>query len=290
MKNRKLSNIINLTFESDTIKGNKRYTRVLEISDLKRIVEIINNIGLTNDFNIKDNYKLLMNFKTKKYYLLQSTDKFLNSVDDDEIRTEFIMELYKNFYTKEELHYDDKMLKKNRKIKQEIAPYKFNVNSSYIEEDRGYCIVNIIENIYEINNIINIIQENDIWLSVDFNKLDQEKILKTITRIEENDFKKVKIDKFIKKHIPEIKEKLRKEDIIQCEFKMLHFNNDINLLNDNNEKLINKFRILGIDMFQVKERINIIRAFNSSIYPYRKMEVTQSLSKENFINLVGGEY
>lgn len=289
MKKKKLSSIVNLNLESDAIIYGKKYTRVLKTSELGHIVEIINDIGFLEDFKLEDKFKLLMNFNTEEYYILQTTNKFINSVDKDEIRSEFVMELYKSFYSLEPLTYNEKMLKKNKKVKKEIAPYQFSVNSSYIEEDKGFCIINVIESINNINDIGSILKENDIWLSIDFNKLEQEKMLNIIEKIEKTDFQEVNLDKFTIKHIHEFKEKLKNEDIIQCEFKILHFNKNLDNLNESNVNLINTLRRLGINIFQVKERLNIIKAFNSSIYPYTELEVTHSLNKNDFIRFIGGE-
>lgn len=272
---KKAKGVINITLDSNTIRHGEKYTRVFRIDDLERIPEIVDKL---NDL---EQFKLLLNCNKKEYFLFQTIKKGLKplEIELNSLNSEYIMKLYKSFYTDQFI--DEK--------KQEIDPIKFDAISSYIETNKGYCNVNIIESINKIKAIKNLINKNDIWLSIDFNKLNQEKMLNIIVEIQKNNFEKVKINPFIKKNIEKFKEKLRSEEIIQCEIKILNFNKSLDDLVTSNSKLILKFRQQGINMFEVHERLNLINAFNSSIYPYKCLEVTHSLKKEEFLEFIGGD-
>lgn len=283
---KKASGVVNITLDfNNTIKHGEKHTRVFRIDDLEKISEIVDNI---NDL---EQFKLLINFNKKEYFLFQTIKKGLEplEIETNLLSSEYIMKLYKSFYSTEELTFDKKMLKKSKKVKKEIAPIKFDVTNSYIETDKGNYNVNVIESIDKIKAIKTLIDNNDIWLSIDFNSINQGKMLNTIAKMQKEDsFEKIKIDPFIKKHIEEFKEKLRNEEIIQCEFKVLNFNENLDNLIESNSKLILKFRQQGVNIFEVHEKVNLINAFNSSIYPYKCLEVTHSLKKEEFLELIGG--
>ncbi|MDU3597534.1 hypothetical protein [Clostridium butyricum] len=294
MKNKKLSkqsNVVKLELDDDYIKNGKNYTKVYSIDFdnialLKKIISIVDSTDL---------YKLIINYNQKICYLFQTTNKLNNFFDIglNEMKAEEILRLYKNFYTEEKLNYDKKITDNKKKLRKEIAPYKFNLNLSYIETDRGFCILDVIENIRQGNKSLNEIlneSKNDIWLSIDFNKIDQNNMINTISKMENNNFENVKMSKFLEKHIYYYKEMLKNEEIIQCEMKLLHYNSNLDELEEENQKILNKLMFQGegkINTFKVYEKPNLLNVFNSSIYPYKTLLITQTLSKDTFLEMIG---
>lgn len=283
-KNKKKYNMIKLLpIKENCISYKKKFIEVykIQLNDIDKIVKSINT----------GYYKFLLNFNKNLCYFFKYADDL--EIDFGELlNKEEIIRLYKSFFTDEKLNIEGELEKvKHKVIRKEIAPYEFEVNTNNIKIDKGYYKLNVVERIeYDCNYKMNeILKNEDAWVSIEFRKMDQDFLLNTIVEMQQDGY----IDKnirngFIKRNIEKLKTQLKEEKIVQCEFKILLSNKRIEDLEAINNKILIKLKNRGIHIFKIQEKLNVITAFNSTIYPYEadRMGIIQSLEEETFIQLL----
>jgi hypothetical protein len=177
-------------------------------------------------------------------------------------------------------------LKKNKSLLKEIAPLNFDVQDNYLMSEDKVMGVTVFEHISN-ESLNELLLKTDCWISIDCYRLDSKFILDKLSSMKEDNVLEKKFSNFILTRLDDILKNL-KDDIFQCEFKLL-LNSTQQYIDKDLSDLKNLLKSKNYFSYTPTEKINIKNLFNKCIYPNSKMDIVHSVSLDSLLKMIGGE-
>lgn len=280
----KKTNEIKCNISSNSLVVNKDISKVIKFDSISNLCNFVTSIS--PDIQLK----LLFNYSTNQFYIYKTckgTSKELkNTSDNNELNTKEISSFLKSFYSNEQLEWNDIFLKKNKSLLKEIAPLTFDVQQNYLMSEDKVMGVTVFEHIGN-ESLNDLLLKTDCWISIDCYRLDSKFILDKISSMKEDNVLERKFSDFILTRLDDILKNL-KDDIFQCEFKLL-LNSTSQYIDKDLSDLKNLLKSKNYFSYTPTEKINIKNLFNKCIYPNSKMDIVHSVSLDSLLKMIGGE-
>ncbi|WP_252249122.1 hypothetical protein [Clostridium sp. VAP23] len=296
--NKKNINYIPLNFEENLIKTNGEFSKVIKIDDLdeiKRILQIT---------NYRNRYKLFLDIKNVgevEYYLVETViANTINEADEkfkteDEISSEKLIRILRDFYQKgsfnESFDYEEIDIRNPRK---EIAPINLSFKENYFITDKYVGIVNAAQNLnndyFDLESIINKVQFRTL-ISIDFKRVNEEKILRYLENSLETEFKsQPEIPEELRDNIPKIRERVEyavnnKIGLLLYGFTIIQLGENLENTNKYNEQLKKLLKFNGMSTITLNN--NQRNGLNYTLpYGIDNNDIKLLLEEDKFLNIL----
>ncbi|OSA97311.1 UNVERIFIED_ORG: hypothetical protein B2H98_08175 [Clostridium botulinum] len=296
--NKKNINYIPLNFEENLIKTNGEFSKVIKIDDLdeiKRILQIT---------NYRNRYKLFLDIKNVgevEYYLVETViANTINEADEkfkteNEISSEKLIRILRDFYQKgsfnESFDYEEIDIRNPRK---EIAPINLSFKENYFITDKYVGIVNAAQNLnsdyFDLESIINKVQFRTL-ISIDFKKVNEEKILRYLENSLETEFKsQPEIPEELRDNIPKIRERVEyavnnKIGLLLYGFTIIQLGENLENTNKYNEQLKKLLKFNGMSTITLNN--NQRNGLNYTLpYGIDNNDIKLLLEEDKFLNIL----
>ncbi|NFI55891.1 hypothetical protein FDA48_05795 [Clostridium botulinum] len=281
-REKKKTNEIKININDNVLIKGKIITQVFKFKSILEICNFLNNI----ESNIR--LKVLINYKNNEFYIFKTkNNNKKNHSQENQISNQEIASLFKFFYSEDKFKLDNCTIKNTKKIKYEIAPKNFEIHDNYLLTENRYINVISLDYLGEVLNIKNIIKNMDCWLSIDCYKVNREFILSKLSEMKEDNVIEKKFTDFILNKIDHIMEKINKENILQCEIKMLLYNSNLNYINNENRIIKENISKNYCTSYTPQEKINTRKLFEKCIYPNLSMDIIHSITDTDLFKLIG---
>lgn len=295
--NKKNINYIPLKLEDSLIiakaKSKSEFSRVIKIENLDEIKKVI---AITN---YRNRYKLFMDIDVGaiKYYIVETVfaeniseanEKF--KMDSEEkIQSKELIEILRDFYRK--VSFCDKEIQESN-ARNDIAPFELKFKDDYFSTDKYFGIVSAVERfkdeLFDLDNIIHNIKFRTL-ISVDFKRVNEEKILKTLKSNLEKGEEGTLIPTELKCSLPRTIEKLENSVTNKCglilySFTIIQLAETLENAKEYNQYLKKVFKYNGMHLIELVN--NQKKGLNYTLlYGIDNTDIKLVLEENKFINI-----
>lgn len=294
-KSKLRTNEIKATISNNSIIKSKSVTQIFKFDSISEMCNLLDSI----DPNIR--LKLLINYNTNEYFVFKTEfpkkekkkhkTKENNPIQENQLDSKEIAKLFKRFYSEDEFKFSDPIKNKqlSKKLKIEIAPKEFIIESDHFKTENRYANVISIEHINKSCVFEKIINGTNAWLSIDCYKINNEFILEKLNQMKADKLIEKKFTDSIIVKMDDVTEKLQEETVFQCEIRLLLYNNDLEQLKNDSELVMDNLAENYCTSYIPQEKINTRKLFEKSIYPNGTMDIIHSINFDELFNMIGSE-